>query len=178
MAIKVQDIPPEGLTLDLAEDIRVLDESATPTVCTAVLTITPRSGSLLHVRGHVTASQTLQCSRCLVSFDYPVDASIDFELSPAAALGPAEEHEHELSRAELDREFYEGDEIEPAAIVREQVLLALPMVPVHRSDCKGLCTVCGADLNAGECGCDRSARGESAFSVLKDLFKKKERNKA
>jgi uncharacterized protein len=173
MAIKIHDIPPEGLTLELSENIRILDESAAPTGCSAVLTITPRSGSLLHIRGRVKASQTLQCSRCLASFDYPVDAEMDFELAPVTSVGPAEEHEHELSRAELDREFYEGDEIDPLGIVREQVLLALPMVPVHRSDCKGLCTVCGTDLNAGECGCDRSARGESAFSALKDLFKKK-----
>ena len=40
-------------------------------------------------------------------------------------------------------------------ILREQVLLSLPEYPVCQEGCKGLCSVCGKNLNEGECGCDR-----------------------
>jgi uncharacterized protein len=47
------------------------------------------------------------------------------------------------------------------------------MVPLHHPDCKGLCSVCGADLNEKECGCPKDPREAfGAFSSLKDLLKK------
>jgi uncharacterized protein len=81
--------------------------------------------------------------------------------------------EHELGRAELDTEFFQGDEIEPRDLVREQLLLAIPMVPVHSEDCKGLCPVCGADRNERPCGCrtETMPEKESPFAVLKKIIK-------
>jgi uncharacterized protein len=70
-------------------------------------------------------------------------------------------------------EFYQGDEIDPVELVKEQLLISIPMVPLHAPDCKGLCPVCGTNLNEADCSCRKDGRGEfGAFSVLKDLFKK------
>jgi uncharacterized protein len=96
---------------------------------------------------------------------------LDVDLSPVSAMGTATEHE--LSGGELDMEFYQGDEIEPLDFVKEQILMSVPMVPLHSPDCKGLCAVCGTDLNSITCEC-RNKKGDDfgAFSALKDFFKK------
>jgi uncharacterized protein len=56
---------------------------------------------------------------------------------------------------DLEEETYEGKFIDLDPIVREQVLLALPGYPVCQEGCKGLCSVCGGNLNERDCGCDR-----------------------
>jgi uncharacterized protein len=173
MGIKINDIPPEGLTLELAENLDLFDEGAASTAYTAALSITPAEGGLFHVTGRIQATPRLQCSRCLKEFSHPMEAEVDFDFAPVSALEADRDHEHELAPSELEMEFYEGDEIEPADIVKEHLLLALPMVPLHSVTCKGLCTVCGADLNSMDCGCERDGAGETnAFSVLKNIFKK------
>jgi uncharacterized protein len=107
----------------------------------------------------------------LKSFIYNIDTSLNIDLTPVSAMGTAPEHE--LAGGELDIEFYQGEEIEPLDFVKEQLLISVPMVPLHSPDCKGLCTVCGTDLNNADCGCKKDKRNEfGAFSVLKDLFKK------
>jgi uncharacterized protein len=96
---------------------------------------------------------------------------MDFELLRESSVQTGAEHE--LGRGELDTEFYQGDEIEPRDLVREQLLLALPMVPVHHEDCKGLCPVCGTDRNEQACGCKPEAmpEKENPFAVLKKIIK-------
>jgi uncharacterized protein len=53
---------------------------------------------------------------------------------------------------EVDAEPFDGKTIDLDQIVREQVLLALPVTVLCREDCKGLCTTCGQDLNEKDCG--------------------------
>ncbi|HEY7112616.1 MAG TPA: DUF177 domain-containing protein [Thermoanaerobaculia bacterium] len=92
----------------------------------------------------------LECSRCLVPYAFAVDEPFTLTLLPrkAGAVGEAE-----LSREDLDVNFYEGDELAVAPIAEERVQMALPMKPLCREDCLGLCPRCGADRNAGPCGC-------------------------
>ncbi len=171
MAIKINDIPPEGLTLELARKLDLFDTGTASTAFTAVLSIRPTGGGSLHISGRLQAGPQLECSRCLKSFTCNIDTALNIDLAPLSALGTAPEHE--LAGSELDMEFYQGDEIEPLDYVKEQLLISIPMVPLHSPDCKGLCTVCGTDLNNADCGCTKDKRDEfGAFSVLKDLFKK------
>jgi len=171
MAIKINDIPPEGLTLELAHQLDLLDKGTASTAFTAVLSFKPSGAGRLHVAGRIQAEPLLECSRCLKSFPYKIDAAVSVELVPASTVESGAEHE--LDRSELDTEFYQGEEIEPAAIIKEQLLIAVPMVPLHDANCKGLCPQCGKDLNDGGCDCKRDDQGTfGAFSALKDLFKK------
>ncbi len=173
MGIKINDIPPEGLTLELAESLDLFDKGAASTAYTAVLSIKPAGGGLFHVTGRIKAAPLLQCSRCLKEFPFPIDTEVDFDFAPVSTLEADRDHEHGLAPSELDMEFYEGDEIEPADIVKEHLLLALPMVPLHSAECKGLCSVCGTDLNIADCGCEKNSWGEAgAFSALKNILKK------
>jgi uncharacterized protein len=91
---------------------------------------------------------------------------VDFELTMVPAdeyeekAGAAEDKSHHPVAGSFDAEaaeedLYTGKVIDLDPILREQVLLALPGYPVCQEGCKGLCTVCGANLNERECGCDR-----------------------
>jgi uncharacterized protein len=173
MAIKIKDIPPEGLTVELSEKLDLFDEGTASTAFTATLTIKPAGSGIFRVMGAVKAEPSLECSRCLKRFPFPIDEpGLNIDLMPGTALRAVE---RELDRSELDVEFYQTDEIEPLDLVKEQLLLAIPMVPVHSPDCKGLCPVCGTDLNGTECGCARDLAEETGpFSKLKDILKKKE----
>ncbi len=172
MAFKINDIPPEGLTVRLADKLDLFEAGTATTPFKATVTFKAEGVGRFHVNGTVEATTELECSRCLKRFSFPVkEAAMDFELVPEASLGQATEHE--LGRAELDTEFYRGGEIEPKEFIREQLLLGIPMVPVHSQDCKGLCSECGADRNETTCGCRiESTEGEtSPFAVLKKIIK-------
>jgi uncharacterized protein len=170
MVIRISDIPPEGLTLELSRRLDLFDQGTATTAFQAAIGIKPAKGGVLRVTGRIQAAPVLECSRCLENFTFAVDSVLDIELAPAGSLGAAE---HELAGGELDMEFYEGDEIEPVDLIKEQLLISIPMVPLHSPECKGLCSVCGTDLNKTECGHQRNAPGDfGAFSALKDLLKK------
>ena len=172
MGIKISEIPQEGLAFELAGTLDLFDRGSPSAPFTAALGIKPVGGGAFLITGRIDGDAELECSRCLVRFPCSVHVDVNFELAPAKVMSA--EPQHELEQAELDTEFYQGDEIDPEAIIKEQVLLSLPMVPLHSPGCKGLCTVCGTDRNVAECGCRTEAWEEEAgaFSVLRDLFKK------
>lgn len=66
--------------------------------------------------------------------------------------------EYELGAGELDISFLEEEKINVAGLVRENVLLALPVQPLCDDDCRGLCPRCGANLNRGPCSCSTTHR--------------------
>ena len=119
MAIKINDIPPEGLTLELAHKLDLFDKGVASTAFTAVLSFKPSGAGLLHVAGRIQAEPLLECSRCLKSFPYRIDADVKVELVPASTVESGAEHE--LDRSELDMEFYQGEEIEPVAPYRQKL---------------------------------------------------------
>jgi uncharacterized protein len=171
MAIKINDIPPEGLTLELEQKLDLFDTGIASTGFTATLSIKPTGAGIFSITGRAKAEIVLACSRCLKDFPYRIDTELSVELAPISSLGTSPEHE--LESSELDTEFYQGDEIDPVELVKEQLLISIPMVPLHGPDCKGLCPVCGTNLNEADCTCQKDSRGEfGAFSILKDLFKK------
>jgi uncharacterized metal-binding protein YceD (DUF177 family) len=171
MTIKISDIPPQGLARELDQKLDLFDEGTASTIVIAVLNIKSSGSGLLRITGRAQASPQLQCSRCLKVFTQSVDTEINLELAPLNSFGTAAEHE--LIKGELDTEFYDGEEIDPVELVREQLLVALPMVSLHRPDCKGLCSTCGTDLNTAECNCKKNSPDAlGAFSSLKDLLNK------
>lgn len=172
MAIKINEIPPEGLTIEVEESLDLFDQGRATAPITATVAIKPESSGILHISGRAEGSAVLECSRCLKPFTFVIsDAMMDFYLAPERILGSP--GEHELGKSDLDMEFFRGEEIEPLDLVREQVLLALPMVPLHAADCKGLCPACGADRNEKNCGCSSDALPErdNPFAALKTIIK-------
>ena len=171
MAIKINDIPPEGLTLELSEKLDLFEKGTDLAEFKAILRVKPEGRGILHFSGRIQAIAILECSRCLTSFPYNMDIDLNVDLVPVKSLaaGP----EHELVSGELDIEFYPGDEIDPVEFIKEQMLIAVPFVPLHNTACKGLCSVCGTDLNKAQCAHQRNGPEDfGSFAALKDLLKK------
>ncbi|MCL5746530.1 MAG: DUF177 domain-containing protein [Acidobacteria bacterium] len=76
--------------------------------------------------------------------------------------------EVEIGEREADVGFYAGDGLELKEILRERVLLALPMQRVCREDCKGICPSCGKNRKEGDCGCQPKL-ADSRWAALKQL---------
>jgi uncharacterized protein len=76
----------------------------------------------------------------------------------------------ELSKEDLEECYYSGDMIDLDEILREQIILALPMYPRCVEECRGLCPVCGVDLNKETCDCQRD-EVDPRLAVLKTLTK-------
>jgi uncharacterized protein len=103
------------------------------------------------LEGRVQTVLELQCSRCLEPFLWPVDATFDLVYHPQSAnVG---EGEREVEEDDLSTAFYDDDQIDLGQLMREQFYLALPMKPLCADDCRGLCPVCGTNLNRGVCDC-------------------------
>jgi uncharacterized protein len=101
--------------------------------------------------GSVNTTLELPCSRCLEPFMWPVDSSFDLRYQPHARN--TGEGEREIEEDDLTTAFYENDTIDLGQMMREQFFLALPMKPLCRDECKGLCPACGINWNKGACNC-------------------------
>jgi uncharacterized protein len=115
---------------------------------------------LLEARTRI--SLTAPCGRCLspVSVEIPVEFELTFVPADEPSgfdSDPGRDGGHTATFAAdaVNEETYAGHVIDLDPVVREQVLLALPNYPVCNEGCKGLCSVCGANLNERDCGCDR-----------------------
>lgn len=112
------------------------------------------SGDAARVRGNIEGEVTITCCRCAGLFPKKVEKDFSVEYWPDPHVGGSEEIE--LTYADLETGFYRNDELDLSAVVSEQIVLDVPMKPVCRDGCRGLCERCGADLNEGDCGCDRT----------------------
>ena len=116
--------------------------------------------------GRVQTVLELPCGRCLESFTWPVDATFDLRYQPHA--DNAGEGEREIEEDDLATAFYEHQTIDLGQLMREQFYLSLPAKPLCREDCRGLCPVCGRNLNRGSCDCKREWE-DPRLAVLKTL---------
>jgi DUF177 domain-containing protein len=102
--------------------------------------------------GAVRTRLELGCGRCLEPFTLPIDSTFDLRYLPADAEGGSDE-DREVSEDDLDASVYRDQQIDLDELLREQFYLALPMKPLCREDCAGLCPQCGTNRNTGTCAC-------------------------
>jgi uncharacterized protein len=178
MKIKIDDIPEEGLSLDIEEDWKAIEKLAgkvdfsIPSPVKAHLDIT-RSGAMVGVSGEVKADVAASCSRCLKDFTFTVDACFERQLLREGA----EEREKELKIEDMEITHFKGDSLDTSEIVLEEIALQIPIKLLCNADCRGLCPRCGVDLNAGPCACPAEEKADKRFEKLKD-FKIKSKGKA
>ncbi|MEW6659028.1 MAG: DUF177 domain-containing protein [Thermodesulfobacteriota bacterium] len=110
-----------------------------------------KHGRDILVRGHLLGHLQLSCSRCLENFALPVDGDFDLLLAPRPEQISGQDEE--LSAADLDVDYYSGEVLNLGAILREQIILMVPLKPLCTEECRGLCPRCGALLNREECTC-------------------------
>ncbi len=118
----------------------------------------------VRLKASARAELTCPCGRCLTPVTVTVPVDFELVLVPAeeTSAGEAERSDQGEGPAtgsfraeEADEEQYRGKVIDLDPLLREQILLSLPAYPVCRDACKGLCPVCGQNLNERECACDR-----------------------
>lgn len=128
-----------------------------------------RLGDGLLVQGDVEAKVQLQCSRCLDDISLPVDASLEEQFQPTVDVETGRpikrEEEEEDDTIFLIDTNHLMDLTEP---VRQALLVAIPMRPLCREDCQGLCVVCGANLNYTDCG-HRQQTEDKRWEALRAL---------
>ena len=126
-----------------------------------------KDGGRLRVVGRLDAALVLECCRCLEPFPLLVGVDVDLLYLPASdQIGDAEVR---IEESDLRTAFYRDNEIDLGQLMHEQFQLALPMKPLCRDDCRGLCAVCGGNRNTTACQC--VARWEDPrLAVLKSLL--------
>jgi uncharacterized protein len=113
------------------------------------------------------------CARCLEEVTEEISREFDLFYRPAKEL--SQEEEVRLKDDDTEIGFFQGEGIFLSDILAEQMLLTLPMKVICRSDCRGLCPQCGANLNGEECRCDARStdpRLAPLARIKQDWFKK------
>ncbi len=113
--------------------------------------LVPHSSGEVRIQGRYSVEVSAACDRCLERTRFPLGASFDLYYRPVETI--ACEEEVGIDEAESEIGFYEGGGIELEDVLREQVLLALPMQRICSDACKGICPVCGQNRNQTACNC-------------------------
>ncbi|HKV45431.1 MAG TPA: DUF177 domain-containing protein [bacterium] len=110
------------------------------------------TGRTVCLSGRMRTALSLVCGACLVRFEHALEFSIAEEFGRAATSAAAA-GEAELGPDDFVTPVGPDDTLDVTEVVRQHLILALPLAPRCREGCRGLCPACGADLNAGPCGC-------------------------
>jgi len=164
MRFQIKEIGDDGLVVDVP-----LTEAWLAEECPGVEATLGRKGLRLRgtltmvgddvfLRGTVSGEMKSTCVRCLEEARLPVSIPL---LTTFVEASDDEEDEEDDANDDVDVATYDGDEIDLAPEVRDQLILTLPLHPLCREDCRGLCPVCGVNRNNTSCKCEEKAR-ESA----------------
>jgi uncharacterized protein len=115
----------------------------------ARLTVYP-AGKKVAIDGFLSTGLLLRCDRCLETFSKEVSTDFHIYVSVFPYAGEAEV---ELLENDLNLDFMVDNFLDTDQIIKEQLILNLPMKTICSDDCKGLCHVCGCNLNKANCSC-------------------------
>ncbi len=124
----------------------------------------PEEDKLL-IEGSGSLTLAIPCARCLTE----VPTVFDLEFSHEISMKQSEEDRSE----ETDEyQFIEGTQLDTDCLVYDEICTHWPYRVLCREDCKGLCSVCGANLNLGECSCTHEERLDPRMAAINDIFSK------
>ncbi len=197
MLVKIEEIQEPGLELSQPLERKVLEGALAESegftlVKPGTLDVSFRKVSgQVHVKGSFEAEVSCPCRRC--TKDVALTIPVSFALRMIREQPKEDEEEDEalpvkgkrrrqkkdddeqaeeaasFELDEVDAEPFDGKTIDLDPIVREQVLLALPVTVLCREDCKGLCSTCGQDLNEKDCGHSSKKEIDVRLAKLKDI---------
>jgi uncharacterized protein len=120
----------------------------------------------VRVRGEYDVTMETECDRCLGLARFPLASGFDLFYRPMADI--AVEEEVAIDEGEAEIGFYEGAGMQLEDILREQILLGMPMQRVCKEDCKGICPVCGKNRNEVSCDCHLET-ADDRWAALRNL---------
>ena len=163
MIIRVSELEEQGLRIDDVSALSAAFSDPSWRLESVDLHV-EADGAEVFVRGQLGATVPLTCGRCVEPFAARVDAAVDVRLVPR----PSGADSVELGADDLDVDFYENDLLDLAHVVENETTLALPMKPLCRPDCRGLCAACGANRNLTACTCAQRPP-DPRLAALRDL---------
>ena len=175
--VPLRQIPPDGLDLrfDLsgpfAGKALAGTEAQTGSATIDAEVNLQRVGHDVYARGRVVGTLTVPCSRCAKEAALAVDAPFELTFVPPGSDGAADsgDEEVELAAGDLDVLPYDGEGVDLEEILREQLLLSIPIAPLCREACQGLCPRCGHDRNEGPCPCPPEPPTDDRWAALKNV---------
>lgn len=171
MFIETKEIGPEGLVVRRSIEAFRLPPSGTDALRIDTVHL---SGELqkekdgVSFAGRIETAATLSCSRCLEEYSLPLDLPFDLFYTAGPEASPGGERRIDEDMVTLVH--YDGIRIDLRSLVSEQVYLGLPLKPLCRPDCMGLCPRCGTNLNAGTCTCAEERTEDPRLRILKNLL--------
>ena len=127
-----------------------------------------KTGQIVELDGELTATAAMQCGRCLQPFDQAIHSEFALTFTPLPAEEEAVGEEVELEADELGLIRYRDETLDLLEPLQEQIVMAIPIGPVCKADCQGLCPECGGDLNSTRCDCVKKPFNNK-FGALADL---------
>jgi len=125
----------------------------------------------IRLNGQLSTKVEIPCARCLEPVVQDVKREFDLLYRPLGA--DAGRQETPVTGTEAEISYYEGDGLLLEDVLREQLLLAVPLKAICGQDCRGLCPQCGTNLNVAKCSCVEPAE-DPRWAALKDLRSKLE----
>ena len=117
----------------------------------------------LHISCETSLTVIIPCDRCLT--DVPTDFTLSFEKQVNTALEDGEDD------GESDEANYiDGYHLDVEQLLYNEIIVGWPMKVLCSEDCKGICSVCGQNLNEGSCDCEDTSL-DPRMSVIRDLYK-------
>ena len=180
LIIHVREIPPEGKPVDVPLDpagVHLEGEGEFALEGGRLNgQIEKGEDDAVQFRGHLKAVLRLHCGRCLEAFIHTLDEDLDLFFMPRGAEPDENEEEQDVALSDRDMvvAFYDKDRIDLGEIVREQILLEVPLRRLCREDCRGLCPSCGVNRNTEPCDCQPSEPEtvDERLAPLRKLFDK------
>ena len=114
------------------------------------------------IEGNVKITMLMQCDRCLQDVDHTFDLNFSEEVVSPDSFAEKSEEDDDVS-------FMEGYHLNVDTLVENEILLNWPMKILCKESCKGICKVCGKNLNDGDCGCDDFVP-DPRMAAIKDIF--------
>ncbi|UNC92760.1 YceD family protein [Candidatus Contubernalis alkaliaceticus] len=120
-------------------------------------------GRELFLKGTIKTQLRTACSRCVSEFVFPLDIEFHDKFQ-----NPGKSDDEDL---DFDENFFQGESFNLRALLKEILIISLPLKPLCSSNCLGLCPVCGLNLNLEECKCEVSGV-DPRLEDLKNFFEK------
>jgi uncharacterized protein len=150
--LDLEGVPPDGQVIVRSIDPSTLQGDSHDFRIAGAVRISGRldraEGRAFRLSGRLASSVELSCVRCLESFAAEIREDLDLLYLPQSEnVATDGGKDHGLGDDELDVSFYRDDEIDLGHMIWEQIVLALPMKPVCKAECQGLCPDCGVNRN-------------------------------
>ena len=126
----------------------------------------PGASRTIRIQGRVHGGMEGTCVRCLEPALTQIDGNIDLFYSPMSVI--AEKEDISIRSADTEIGFYEDPGVELSDVLREQILLWLPMRSLCGEQCNGICSQCGKNLNLGTCSCQPD-QGDARWDALRNI---------